>query len=254
MPIPLALFASGAAALGGFAPTSLSGLALWLDAADATTITIATGASQWNDKSGNTNNALQGTGGNQPTVTTNAQNGKQALTFNGTTQSMAIANSVSTQIGTGMTFFMVGALVNWTDSANRAFLVKGPNASGANYIFNKDSTNVMQFVYNDGSFRQVLESSNFNGTNNAFLCMCWRVDKTAHTCEFRAGGVSKSTVTDANNMNYSSASATGATVGADGAGTSLFSGKMGELVLYSRTLLTSEVTTVESYLRNKWAV
>lgn len=40
--------------------------ALWLDAADSSTITIATGVSQWNDKSGNGRNVSQSTPAAQP--------------------------------------------------------------------------------------------------------------------------------------------------------------------------------------------
>jgi len=42
---------------------------LWLDAADSDSITIATGVSSWNDKSGNLNHAVQTTGSSQPTYT-----------------------------------------------------------------------------------------------------------------------------------------------------------------------------------------
>jgi hypothetical protein len=51
-----------------FNPHMVSGLALWLDAADTTTITQSGGnVSQWNDKSGNGYNFAQGTSANQPT-------------------------------------------------------------------------------------------------------------------------------------------------------------------------------------------
>ena len=52
--IPLGVLgASHVAAAGGWSPSSLSGLALWLDAEDSTTITQSGGyVSQWNDKSG----------------------------------------------------------------------------------------------------------------------------------------------------------------------------------------------------------
>ena len=55
---------------GRFIPTSLSGLALWLDAADSTTIQFSSGAniSNWRDKSGNERNATQGTTINQPSI------------------------------------------------------------------------------------------------------------------------------------------------------------------------------------------
>ena len=57
--------------------------ALWLDANDESTITIATGVSEWRDKSGNARNVTQATGGTQPTYTLGGLNGKSVLSFNG---------------------------------------------------------------------------------------------------------------------------------------------------------------------------
>jgi len=63
--------------------------ALWLDAADASTITESGGAvSQWNDKSGNSRNATQATSSSRPTLTTAAQNSRNVITFDGTADFM----------------------------------------------------------------------------------------------------------------------------------------------------------------------
>ena len=59
-------------------------LALWLDADDASTITLnGTTVSQWNDKSGNARHASQATAANQPTYTTSGLNGKPVISFDG---------------------------------------------------------------------------------------------------------------------------------------------------------------------------
>jgi len=56
--------------------------ALWLDAADASTITSNSGRiSQWSDKSGNARHATQATGAQQPKITANAQNGRSVIEF-----------------------------------------------------------------------------------------------------------------------------------------------------------------------------
>ena len=57
--------------------------AMWLDAADQSTITIATGISEWRDKSGNGRNATQSIASNQPHYTIGGLNGKNILTFDG---------------------------------------------------------------------------------------------------------------------------------------------------------------------------
>ena len=57
--------------------------ALWLDADDVSTISIATGVSEWRDKGPNARNVSQGTGGTQPTRTLDGLNGRAVLSFNG---------------------------------------------------------------------------------------------------------------------------------------------------------------------------
>ena len=63
-------------------PAQLTNLAMWLDAADTTTITLnGPTVSQWNDKSGNGRHAVQANAANQPTFTTNALNSLPVITF-----------------------------------------------------------------------------------------------------------------------------------------------------------------------------
>jgi hypothetical protein len=58
--------------------------ALWLDAADASTITQSSSlVSQWNDKSGNGRNATQSTSANRPTYSSTSFNGKPAISGDG---------------------------------------------------------------------------------------------------------------------------------------------------------------------------
>ena len=65
-------------------PSQLSGLTLWLDASDASTITLnGSNVAQWDDKSGNSRNASQTTAANQPIYTTNGMNGKPVISFDG---------------------------------------------------------------------------------------------------------------------------------------------------------------------------
>jgi hypothetical protein len=69
--------------------------ALWLDAADLSTISVTTGASTWRDKSGNQRHFAQATGGNQPTLTPNGLNGLNVLSFNGS-QWLTSVNTAAT--------------------------------------------------------------------------------------------------------------------------------------------------------------
>ena len=78
-----------------FTPRSISGLALWLDASDSSTLfqnsdgTVPATASSdpvgyWADKSGNGRHAVQATAGSRPTVGSSSTAGKNAVRNNGT--------------------------------------------------------------------------------------------------------------------------------------------------------------------------
>ena len=57
--------------------------ALWLDGADQSTITIATGVSQWRDKSGNNRHVTQSATASQPAYQAATFNGRNCLRFDG---------------------------------------------------------------------------------------------------------------------------------------------------------------------------
>ena len=62
--------------------------AMWLDAADLSTISIATGVSEWRDKSGFGQNATQATGTSQPSLFAESFNGLNTILFDGTNDNM----------------------------------------------------------------------------------------------------------------------------------------------------------------------
>jgi len=81
-------------------PSQIS-TALWLDAADASTITLnESTVSQWRDKSGNERNATQAIATDQPTYNATSLNGKAGITFDGLTDFMTVAhdNALNVQI------------------------------------------------------------------------------------------------------------------------------------------------------------
>jgi hypothetical protein len=74
-----------------FTPKQVSGLALWLDASDATTVRLSNNnVTQWNDKSGNRYNATS-IGSQFPTYSSNS------IAFTG---GQAFSTTLSTEINT----------------------------------------------------------------------------------------------------------------------------------------------------------
>lgn len=130
--------------------------AVWLDAADASTITLnGSTVSQWSDKSGNARIATQATAANQPTYVTTGLNGKPALSFDGgdfmsglwsaATASQATvaivclyASSASTQaavsLGTGASNSGLGVGWNTLSSVFNTFLWASGEATRAGFI------------------------------------------------------------------------------------------------------------------------
>jgi hypothetical protein len=92
---------------------------LWLDAADATTITIGTGVAQWNDKSGNARHVVQATSAKQPTHGVATLDSKPVVNFDG---------SNDTLVGTAA---LAGLLQNV--AAATIYIVRSHDTSGSGF-------------------------------------------------------------------------------------------------------------------------
>lgn len=76
----------------GFNVRSLSGLVYWLDASQASTITTATGVSEWRDAAGGSIKGTQAIANNQPAYQAAAQNGKNAVYFDGANDALSVGD------------------------------------------------------------------------------------------------------------------------------------------------------------------
>ena len=78
--------------------------ALWLDAADASTVFTVSGAvSQWNDKSGNGRHATQGTVANRPSYSTNT------ISFDGVNDNLALTQPYGSTSQDSLSLFAVAS-------------------------------------------------------------------------------------------------------------------------------------------------
>ncbi len=82
-------------------------LMVWLKADVGVTADGSGFVSQWNDQSGNGNNAVQTTNGVQPTLVTGAVNGNPVVHFDGTSQLMEIARTASLTADRDFTLYLV---------------------------------------------------------------------------------------------------------------------------------------------------
>lgn len=89
----------------------------WLDAADFSTITIATGVSSWADKSGFGRTPTQSTGSAQPGFSVSAFNGKPGLSFTANTQILNFGSAVYSSYTSGVRWFGIYRVNSNSDGA-----------------------------------------------------------------------------------------------------------------------------------------
>ena len=242
--------AAGALArrLGGPAPvfpllTSIPGCQLWLDGADATTITLSgSTVTQWRDKS---SNATVFTTSSGPALQTNAQNGKSIVSFTGQTMT---GTGSSPAGSTGATIFLVAQQTNSSISAS----------TGQNQIFGYADLGWGNFgagIYQNGiTWRFGSGSSQGQNTNTTVTI----------GSGYAMAVVNKNGATETallNGRQVYTTSAMGPSIANTGSAITLGSGTQGtfsqnvaEIITYYYLLTTTQRQQVEGYLAWKWGV
>ncbi|MGH7237182.1 MAG: hypothetical protein ACREGF_01460, partial [Candidatus Saccharimonadales bacterium] len=133
-----------------FDPSKLANLALWLDASDSATITqVANAVSQWNDKSGNSNNVTQGTGANQPVTNSFTINSLNAISFT-SSKSMAVPSEMYSYTNGANTSFFVHKN-NVTTGTGQSMFTADAMGSRRTNIFLNPGISTIGFVNRVGS-------------------------------------------------------------------------------------------------------
>jgi hypothetical protein len=221
----------------GFSPKSISGLLVWLDANDASSYTIATGISEWRDKSGNGRTFSQSTGNNQPVVSATKQNGMTLFEFDGTNDRLT-------------------ATGNWLQIANCTLFAAFKRNSGAygGIIASSGNFDNSPGLLIDSSSPVVRGYSNFSPGAAG----------SATTFQVMSGTVTNGDTVAFTNGTQSDSDAASGSLGSDQTTTSIgtyrttaanyLNGLLGEVLAFSRVLTASERRTVEAYLGKKWGV
>ncbi len=211
-------------------PNEISNNVLWLDAKDASTISLnGSTVSQWSDKSGGGNNVTQGTASNQPTYQATGLNGKPTLVFDGNLTSLYLSAFSKPFTSQPITVFCVvqfGATLvtsqNVFDSATRFIFGVDATYAGTSLSYTASTVNTPHqhsLIYNN--------TSSIN-RRDGIQVASGTVGANAPS-DMRIGGRF-----DGVNHNYN------------------LNGKLSELIFYDRLLPTSEIEQVESYLDRKW--
>lgn len=232
---------SGTSGTSAWTPAALgSALALWLDASDASTITLnGSAVSQWNDKSGNNRHATQATAANQPTYTLNGLNGKPVLTFDGVNDFFTMTSPVNES---SVTLGFVSRL--GSKNANEGSYLLG-SSTPLGLVGYDDESRGMRLVSNSGGY--------FNSPLPASVRLAASFDTIAISSNvatlYRSGTAIAGTVSLGANFQPTN-------IGTYGGGTlgRFWSGIMSEIIICNSTLSTTDRQRLEGYLAWKWGL
>ena len=231
--LPILPYPSGS---GFFSPLGIPGLLLWFDAADASTITVATGVSQWKDKSGYSNHATQAVAANQPALQSAAQNGLNTIGFTSTAP-------LFFNLTAGVTYpaaFTLAAIVQVPLSTKKLVILG--NATTANYPFLSENN----IYFTDGSGNELNSQSAVGLASYASVILS-------------AGGSPATDVLDVNGVSTSLGTTTTGVglssliyIGQETSDGFLSDGSIGEIIFYNAALNAAPVASLYQYLKHKW--
>ena len=220
--------------------------ALWLDAADASTITLnASTVSGWNDKSGNGRHFAQATSANQPVYTTSALSGKNVVTFVSidSIDSLTRAAIPFNDLGNN-SLYLVSNKTGSLPSLNVAVLLS--RAANRTRVILANSTFNRWGTYTTGEFPSP------SGTIDATYKISELIaDQTANTYLFYQNGTSQGSA-GAINVN-SVFNDNNCYIGSDQYG-SLLRGNIAEIVFCDEKNTDADRQKLEGYLAHKWGL
>ena len=252
--------------IGGFntiTPEQIPDLNLWYDASVSNVLYIENtsggaptdtqAVQKWIDKKGNGRDANQTTGTRQPTWRSNQQNGLGAILFDG-------SNDV-------MTLNPIGSWALSLPGQTTYVVIKANALTGIPRVI-ATNTGGYQFFWDtywgiETASGRAKSAFAGNTTNYQYMGMIFDGTKTdANTTtqnnlrlKMRINGIAQSLTFSANVGTATSSSATGLFVGGDSQPVSNpFSGYIAELLIWTRTLTSSEILAIETYLKEKWAL
>ncbi|MBO9635264.1 MAG: hypothetical protein J7578_19290, partial [Chitinophagaceae bacterium] len=237
-------------------PGGIAGNTLWLRADYGTSSSVdGSAVSDWNDYGADINNAVQATAGSQPAFANNIAaniNFNPVLTFNGTSQRM-ILDGTKLPLGTvGRTVFATTANAAL---ANRGLITWGDplaTGNGTRYTMelggNQRSLEISNSRYGNTATNTLLPgiTTFTNAANSTNAATQMKVNGAGITNSFLSVG----------NQTLNTISQPTAFIGDNGVGGGgfLYSGSLGDIVVYDRALTAAEQQRVETYMSLKYGV
>jgi hypothetical protein len=229
-------------------PTDLgSQLHAWYDADDAATITTATGVSAWADKSTNARSAAQPNTSYRPTRATNAQNSRAVLQFDGTNDHLIGGYNLTGEASFSIHF------AAWPASAARFQCIVRQQGPGVGYVIVPYAfdfpTNPVVILSFDGATTSVNESgvTTTGGVVFGFV----RVSGSSNKA-FKNGTENSTRTANTSSLATGATAAIGAN--ANAITNDPYRGDLGDLIITTGTLSSTDREKIEGYLAHKWGL
>ena len=238
---------------------SMLGPALWLDAADASTITLnGSTVSQWSDKSGNSRHVIQATAAAQPLYSANQIGGLPALSFDG---GDFLRTALSFSLGLQFSAFGVvkpEAGTGWDNSGYRYVFSHDTATSvtqGAAFIIG--STSLFDWTARDS----LAFGDGYNSGRMPRAIGPVPTGTDARVFSLSLGNI-ESLVAVSGTLTSTRVSGTGTrtnliaplTLGANASGSQWLTGEIAEFLVVSNTVSLSNRQKLEGYLAHKWGL
>jgi hypothetical protein len=221
--------------------------ALWLDAADAATVTAPGNiVEQWNDKSGNFRNATQSTSGKRPLFAAAGLNSMPAIDCDGTDDELLLA-SVTSLTSVSQSLFVVAKRDNAAGRTEVSIAIGNSSTS--------DSVAEIPCWSNNVMYTQV----GYAADRPAPISV---ITDSPYIASVTGGSIQRSYVNGTLIGTGASQSTTSfsVTAGYVGSGSAVsisgrfFDGKISEIVLLPQEASTATRQLVEGYLAHKWGL
>jgi hypothetical protein len=234
-----------------FTPKYISGLQVWVDGNDNSTITLTSGkVSQWNDKSGNGINLTQSSSTYQSTPTTNIINGLQALLFPSVGGFPANSGIAGTMSG-ALSAFSFGMVVQPVSLATDTALIATETNTGDISIETNgsDQTKLDAFI-NGVGVSGTSATGSFNTSTNYWVFVTYSTPTlTIYTSN-------TSILSTTTNLTGRQLAAKFSICGNTGSGGyACLHGYVGEVVIYNSALNSGDRSNLYNYyIKPKWGV
>jgi hypothetical protein len=213
--------------------------------ADAGVFYNSTLVNYWVDQSANSNNAVQPTSGDQPTLTTGALNGLPAISFSGSPQVMSMGSDFA-NLASGASVY---AVVKPTSSSATGNIFETYNSGPTDLMgLSTIGTEVQFQAYNGTSGSSLTTASGAVTVGQYQLVEAIQNGQSSATIYVNGVQQAQGTVNNFNSLNP---------VRGDNyiaGNTNYFQGSIAELIVYGSSSTTYQRASIESYIYSKYGI